>query len=629
VDQKTSQNNLRPLVRWLPLGAALFAFLSGLVYLLLQAFWVSNWPSNWQLAAGFVLLALWTAAVYWAIAKLVQFINEQRNLSRRIVEIERQVGEAYQRLAAAFRIREQFSEASNEEEIIQLLLNQVVELTGAAGASFVPLDEHRHPLPAVSIGRPPVVLPDAWLEYLASPAIRSRCGACEQRNHFVSTCPLLSGPISNAAGIYCIPLKRADREFGVLNVYIPDQSQPDLEAQVFLNSLVKETTQALEAVWLRRRELDTLQKIQAVRQKSELNTLLTGLLENVYNTLEPDFAVLILKEMITIQDTDRSNVLPTLREHLVIGELPDPARDGILRYVQQVIESGSSIDINTGIMDKAGVKEDWSVIAVPLQVEGESTGALLAACKRPQAFNQRQLTLLETAAGQIALVIQNTNRIADLEFKVMMDERTRLAREIHDGMAQTLGFLKLQVAQMHSYLERGEIERLKNGIDLYYETLSEAYQDARHAIDGLRISPVGSQLEEWLQQTLAEFQENIDKQNLTVEVDCPVIKREIPSEVQAQLVRIVQEALSNIRKHARACHVLVSCMERNGDLILEIHDDGQGFSAEDVPGPSHHGLRGMRERAELIGADFQIISRSQKGTTVRVSLPLTVGELPV
>jgi two-component system nitrate/nitrite sensor histidine kinase NarX len=89
-----------------------------------------------------------------------------------------------------------------------------------------------------------------------------------------------------------------------------------------------------------------------------------------------------------------------------------------------------------------------------------------------------------------------------------------------------------------------------------------------------------------------------------------------------QLIRIVQEALSNIRKHANAGSVQVSCQEFAGEIILEVHDDGLGFTPQDIPGPSQHGLRGMRERAELIGADFQVVSLTDQGTTVRVSLPV-------
>jgi two-component system nitrate/nitrite sensor histidine kinase NarX len=91
--------------------------------------------------------------------------------------------------------------------------------------------------------------------------------------------------------------------------------------------------------------------------------------------------------------------------------------------------------------------------------------------------------------------------------------------------------------------------------------------------------------------------------------------------VQVQMVRILQEALNNIRKHAYASRVSITLREWGGDLVMEIHDDGRGFDPEDVPEMAQYGLRGMRERAEMIGAELQIISAPHLGTTVQVSLP--------
>jgi signal transduction histidine kinase len=104
------------------------------------------------------------------------------------------------------------------------------------------------------------------------------------------------------------------------------------------------------------------------------------------------------------------------------------------------------------------------------------------------------------------------------------------------------------------------------------------------------------------------------------------ITAELPSEVSAQLIRIIQEAMNNVRKHAHAKKVEISCHRNTTDIYIEIADDGAGFNVEDVPGPSKHGLRGMRERAELIGADLQVISQPKRGTIVRLRLPLVEKE---
>jgi two-component system nitrate/nitrite sensor histidine kinase NarX len=178
-----------------------------------------------------------------------------------------------------------------------------------------------------------------------------------------------------------------------------------------------------------------------------------------------------------------------------------------------------------------------------------------------------------------------------------------------------------------SYLERGDYQCLMQGIRTYYDTLSAAYEDARYAIDDLRISPSGNHLNAWVEQTVSEFADNLDSSTLDVHLDCHEVNSQVLSEVQAQLIRILQEALSNVRKHSAAGHVWVSCYEQGSDLVLEIRDDGTGFAPDDVSSHSQHGLRGMRERAELIAADFQVISRSSEGTTIRVCLPTRLGEI--
>jgi len=183
--------------------------------------------------------------------------------------------------------------------------------------------------------------------------------------------------------------------------------------------------------------------------------------------------------------------------------------------------------------------------------------------------------------------------------------------------------LKLKMAQMKNYIEGGESDLLRETADTCYNILTEAYQDARNAIDGLRILPSEEGLAGWLGRTLREFEEVSGIQAALCE---PVADVELPPEVHAQLIRVVQEALSNVRKHAEARLVQVSCVEVDGYLILEICDDGRGFSNEDLSSPYQYGLRGMRERADLIGADFQLVGFPNKGTTVRLRLPCGVKE---
>jgi two-component system, NarL family, nitrate/nitrite sensor histidine kinase NarX len=183
----------------------------------------------------------------------------------------------------------------------------------------------------------------------------------------------------------------------------------------------------------------------------------------------------------------------------------------------------------------------------------------------------------------------------------------------------------MQASQMQNAMARGDEEKVRELMTTSYQALSEAYLDTRQAIDNLRIAPREG-LADWLGQVIRNFE---DASGIKAELSMLSPDIALPDEIQAQLIRVIQEALSNIRKHARAKNVRVTVMKYTDDLIVEIQDDGQGFSSEDVPHISQYGLRGMRERAEMIGADFQIISSPEQGTTVRLRLPYHMEETPV
>lgn len=219
----------------------------------------------------------------------------------------------------------------------------------------------------------------------------------------------------------------------------------------------------------------------------------------------------------------------------------------------------------------------------------------------------------------VTLDVVNEELLEQLENKAVLDERTRLAREIHDGLAQTLAFLKIEAARMQSYVSKGEMDAVTRTLQACHQTLSDAYLDARQVIDNLRHVP-DEALSDWLKMTAADFK---TLSGMDVDVSNVNLSHIFPPNVKAQLTRIVQEALTNIRKHAQSCTVTISAVEREGEAVIEIRDNGIGFSPEEARSVSKYGLRSMRERAESISADFQIISAPDMGTTVRLQIPIS------
>lgn len=599
--------------RWLPWVLVGVTLITVSLHEVIAPPWLEALPGLLQ-AAFWSLILIVLVSAYLTSDFLWRYILQHTRLQQQVEKAEARATEATQRLKAALQLSHKFLEASDELEVVELVLRLSVDSVGAIGASLVPLDERGQPMTAVNYGDLPAPVFSAWVEYLASPSIRQRCTTCQNHGAITKACPLLKGPFPDAMGLYCLPLRRGDRDFGVLNLYLPKDHRLTPENQAFLSAMVDETALVLESMRLRKRELAALNQLQAVRRKTDLDGLLSDFLENIRDTLKADFAFTLLSPT----ETDRVPLTLTL------GNKPAQARAFIDGVLQGVLASREPVLLGDVSGDPQSPQSLGSLLAVPLVLQdGTVLGGVLVGNARPRNFTRRHLLLLRTLAGQVALIIQNVNLMADLEYKAMMAERTRLAREIHDGLAQTLGFLKLQTAQMKNMLLQDDTQRLQHSLELSYQTLSEAYLDARQAIDSLRINPVKEGMHGWLEQTVVEFQDNSGfKVALSVE-EC---RAELAPEVQAQLMRIVQEALNNVRKHARAGQAWVVCYSNGADMFLEVRDDGAGFTPEDVPGISQYGLQGMRERAELIGAEFQVISCPKDGTTVRVRLPMVIGE---
>jgi two-component system nitrate/nitrite sensor histidine kinase NarX len=506
-------------------------------------------------------------------------------------------------------------DAHSEKEILDAIMQVGMDALGASGVSFVPYDEFRQSLPPLFHGQIPTPALQTWSESLNSPATRQICKAC-QTMHGEPGCVLLPSAPADAR-VQCFPFRINDREAGVLNFFHSSAHPIQPGQSDFFSSLIVSAGKAVQALRWRDREISAFRYLQTSAPRSDLPGLLANLLDNIQPALDVGFALIFVPG--GLRGGLLSAPLLLARPEETFAALDRKFIEGVWQSLQA---SDHSLSLES-ITLSAGQK--WrSLFAVPLTWRDEEpVGMLVLARHAAQAFTPRQLALIQTLAGQAALLIQNARLMVQVEYQAVVDERTRLAREIHDGLAQTLAFLKIQAAQMQNYLEQGQIDLLTHTLQSNYRTLNDAYLDARQAIDNLRRVPASS-LREWMLQTAADFQESsgLEVDTTACDLSCDV---DLPPNVQAQLIRMVQEALSNVRKHARARQVWISGATCDGEIRIAVRDDGIGFAPEQVKDASRYGLRGMRERAEMIGADFQVISRPGAGTTVLVQIPLEIG----
>ena len=534
--------------------------------------------------------------------------QRQQKLERESQIIQRQ-------LTSSFTLGGFLLEAHDEESAILAAMRAGVDLLNAKGCAFVPFNEWQQSLPALKHGDLPILQEPGWQVRLLQPATRHACRNCKNRQASAD-CILLEKQVESE-NVYCVPLRCGGREIGVISYLFSEPVHVNDEQHLFLTEMVRMTDLALDSLRAREQEISALRHIQnPAIPKEELSTMLLRLLDDIRLAMDIDLALVWVPE-------DEGLRPPLLLKSTCPEKVNEPFEldnSSILNGIWQTVSKSNktlsleSVTLPQELVRGSGLK----LLALPVAWrENEPLGMLLLGSQPSHKLTRRQLMLLRTVAGQAALLVQNDLLMAQLEYQAVLDERTRLAREIHDGLAQTLAFLKLETARMQSYIAKGEIMSIERALQACYQTLSDAYLDARQAIDNLRRVPEDS-LTDWFKMTAADFQALT---GLQMDVSFHEFERVFSPAIKAQLTRIVQEALTNIRKHAQSSMVSISASEHDGEIVVEVKDNGRGFSPVESQPVSQHGLRSMRERAESIGADFQIVSALGAGTTVQVRIP--------
>jgi two-component system nitrate/nitrite sensor histidine kinase NarX len=197
-------------------------------------------------------------------------------------------------------------------------------------------------------------------------------------------------------------------------------------------------------------------------------------------------------------------------------------------------------------------------------------------------------------------------------------ERNFIARELHDSIAQSLAFLKIQLQLMREAVDVGEPKRIERVLGEIDAGVRECYGDVRELLVHFRTRAQGEDIEPALETTLRKFEH---QSGLPATLDMQGHGIALPADLQIQVLHIVQEALSNVRKHARATRVWLRVQQRP-QWRFEVRDDGIGFLPEaDVDDEMRVGLRIMTERAERICATLDVVSTPGRGTSIILTLP--------
>lgn len=405
-----------------------------------------------------------------------------------------------------------------------------------------------------------------------------------------------------------VPLVAAGRTFGILTL---DHSRPGFFTpqharliQTFANQVAGALNNArlYQLEQQRQRELQTLLDITATAASSlELDEMLAATLERLVALIEASRAGVMLL------DPETGALYP----RMLVPDQEIAAADMVLMVAGCEVVARSGVPYYL----EPDPEKDWLEpgALLPLSVRGRTLGVLVIIGSKGRTFNRRQCSLFESIADQLAVAVENASLYAQAERTAAAEERSRLARELHDAVTQTL-FSASLIAEVLPRLWSRDPEEGQRRLKELRSLTRGALAEMRALLIELRPAALETgDLGDLLRQLATAVS---GRTGVPIEVTLDG-DWEPPVEVKVALYRIAQEALNNAAKHASASQVEVALRVSQERITLHIQDDGVGFNLEEVSS-NGLGLGTMRERAAEIGARLTFNSWPHEGTSVQV-----------
>jgi two-component system nitrate/nitrite sensor histidine kinase NarX len=261
------------------------------------------------------------------------------------------------------------------------------------------------------------------------------------------------------------------------------------------------------------------------------------------------------------------------------------------------------------------------LLSVPVRLHDRLLGEIDLFFSQPREVSEEERSLYDTLASHLASRMHSLRATALEREAAVAQERTLLAQELHDSIAQSLAFLKIQVALLKEAHRRGDAAGMARSVAELEAGVKESYADVRELLLHFRTRTAQEDIVDALRQTLQKFEH---QSGVKAELHSQGHGLPLPADRQIQVLHVVQEALSNVRKHARATRVRLD-VQQAPVWRFEVSDDGGGFDPAALRPETHVGLRIMRERAARIGAEVLIASHAGVGTTLTLTLPPFAG----
>ncbi len=372
----------------------------------------------------------------------------------------------------------------------------------------------------------------------------------------------------------------------------------------------------------RTQELETLNEVsREISSRLNLQQVLNSVTDKARTLLGGEVASLCL-----VDENQRWLKLQALSgpRYAIVGEIM-PVND---EFSSKVLSENHALicgmDNCQGGCRMLSTEYRASHLAAPLRVGDHVIGALCVGSLSQNQFAEESTDMLIKLANVAAIALENARLFAQAERVATLEERRRVAAEMHDGLGQTLSYLGLMTDQTMEFLSDGQDEVALERLQKTRETIERAAGDVRRAINNLMDESSSSEIDlnVRLQNAVSEFaKENGLGFSWSAEVS-PRCSRQ----VAGQVLNVAREALKNIARHADAKHVAVRMGESDGHYFVAIEDDGKGFDAAQPEPNGHFGLKIMQARAMHIGGYVDIESEQGCGTCVTLTWAMENGE---
>jgi signal transduction histidine kinase len=372
------------------------------------------------------------------------------------------------------------------------------------------------------------------------------------------------------------------------------------------------------------RELSTINEIyQSINEIQDLNALLARVMDKLIEVTVADSGDLYLIDELSHQLAHSLHGGP--KESALKPEVQQQLREGLINFVMRsnepiVIEDMKDAkNRHLAFLLQAGIR---SVALVPLSARSGVIGVVALYSRYRRHFQAKELNLLMHIGSQIASAAENARLYEKVQAVAVLEERERISKELHDGLAQVLGYVITK-----SQATRQLLRKMTMANDYLVElenVAQDVYTDTREAILGLKTAISGDRN---IVSALREYSTRFTQMHgikTKLEVDDRIIPALSP-QVEVQAIRVVQEALCNVRKHAQASHAIIRVTSVDGVVTIVVEDDGKGFDVSKVNNSdwTKCGLRNIKERAESIHSVLNVESGPENGTRITLSIPST------